>query len=70
VRANIIFPGVMPTGMTAILPPEQMTAFAEANSLGRINSIDEVARFIAFLAATQNISGQVFTLDSRIAPWT
>lgn len=70
VRANVIFPGVMATRMTAELPLEQMTAFAEANALGRINSIDEVARFIAFLATTQNISGQVFTLDSRIAPWT
>jgi 3-oxoacyl-[acyl-carrier protein] reductase len=70
VRANAILPGVLPTKMTASLPPERMEAFAKANALGRINSVDEVARFIVFLAGTQNISGQVFQLDSRIAPWT
>ncbi len=70
VRVNTIFPGVLPTKMTADLSAEQLAGFAEANALGRINSVEEVARFIAFLATTQNISGQVFTLDSRIAPWT
>ncbi len=70
VRVNTIFPGVLPTNMTAGLSAEQLAGFAEANALGRINSVEEVARFIAFLATTQNISGQVFALDSRIAPWT
>ena len=70
VRVNAIFPGVLPTNMTAQMSAEQLEAFAEANALGRINSLDEVVRFIAFLATTQNISGQVFQLDSRIAPWT
>jgi len=70
VRVNAIFPGVMPTNMTARMSVEQLGAFAQANALGRINSLDEVARFVAFLASTQNISGQVFSLDSRIAPWT
>ena len=70
VRVNAIFPGLMPTKMTATLSAKQLSAFANANALGRINSVEEVARFVAFLATTQNISGQVFTLDSRIAPWT
>jgi 3-oxoacyl-[acyl-carrier protein] reductase len=70
VRVNAILPGVMPTNMTAHLSAEQLAAFTRANALGRINTVDEVARFIAFLAGTQNISGQVFQLDSRIAPWT
>jgi 3-oxoacyl-[acyl-carrier protein] reductase len=70
VRVNAIFPGVLPTNMTAPLSAEQLASFAQANALGRINSLAEVARFIAFLATTQNISGQIFTLDSRIAPWT
>jgi 3-oxoacyl-[acyl-carrier protein] reductase len=70
VRANTVFPGVMPTGMTAKMPAGQLKELAEANALGRINSVEEVARFIVFLASTQNISGQVFQLDSRIAPWT
>ena len=70
VRVNAILPGLMPTNMTAGLSAEQLGAFAAANALGRINSVTEVARFIVFLATTQNISGQVFALDSRIAPWT
>ncbi len=70
VRVNAVLPGVLPTKMTAQLKPEQLDEFAQANALGRINSLDEVARFITFLAGTKNISGQVFQLDSRIAPWT
>jgi 3-oxoacyl-[acyl-carrier protein] reductase len=70
VRVNAILPGVLPTGMTSGLPAEVMEDFARSNALGRINDIGEVARFVAFLAGTANISGQVFQLDSRIAPWT
>lgn len=70
VQVNVILPGVMPTEMTAGLSEAVMTAFAEANTLGRINDVAEVARFIAALADMKNISGQVFQLDSRIAPWT
>ena len=70
VRVNAIFPGVMPTRMSAKLSATRLEVFAQENALGRINSLDEVARFIVFLASTQNISGQIFQLDSRIAPWT
>jgi 3-oxoacyl-[acyl-carrier protein] reductase len=69
VRSNAVLPGVLPTAMTRHFTAEQLDAFARGNALGRINSLDEVARFIAFLASTKNISGQVFQLDSRIAPW-
>ena len=70
VRVNALLPGVLPTPMTASLTPEQLADFAAANALGRINDLAEVARFAAFLAGTQNISGQFFQLDSRIARWT
>jgi NAD(P)-dependent dehydrogenase (short-subunit alcohol dehydrogenase family) len=70
VRVNAIFPGVMPSNMTAHFIPEGRDEFAQANALGRINSIEEVARSIVFLTGTQNISGQIFQLDSRVAPWT
>jgi 3-oxoacyl-[acyl-carrier protein] reductase len=70
VRVNAILPGVLPTNMTAKLRPEQLAAFASANVLDRINELEEVARFIHFLVTTRNISGQIFQLDSRIAPWT
>jgi 3-oxoacyl-[acyl-carrier protein] reductase len=70
VRVNAVLPGVLSTRMTAKLSEAELQQFAEANALGRINSLDEVAGFIVFLASTRNISGQVFQLDSRIAPWT
>jgi 3-oxoacyl-[acyl-carrier protein] reductase len=69
VRVNAVLPGVLPTGMTAALSASILATFAAANALGRINQISEVARVIAFLATLQNVSGQVFQLDSRIAPW-
>ena len=70
VRVNALLPGVLPTPMTAGLTPKQLEAFAEANALGRLNELGDVARFAAFLAGTRNISGQCFQLDSRIARWT
>lgn len=70
VRVNAILPGVMPTGMTAATPAKVLEEFAAANALGRINDVDEVARFVVFLAGMQNVSGQVFQLDSRVARWT
>lgn len=70
IRVNAVLPGVLPTPMTAGLEAATMAEFTRANALGRTNTLDEVARFMVFLAATQNISGQVFQLDSRIAPWT
>jgi 3-oxoacyl-[acyl-carrier protein] reductase len=70
VRVNAVLPGVLPTKMTAGLSEAERQQFAEANTLGRINSLEEVARFVVFLAGTKNISGQVFQLDSRISPWT
>jgi 3-oxoacyl-[acyl-carrier protein] reductase len=69
VRVNAILPGVLATTMTAELTPEQLSAISRENALGRISTVEEVARFVAFLAATQNISGQLFQLDSRIARW-
>ncbi len=70
VRVNTILPGVLPTPMTAQLNEETLHAFSTANALGRLNEVAEVARFIVFLAEMKNVSGQLFQLDSRVAPWT
>jgi 3-oxoacyl-[acyl-carrier protein] reductase len=70
VRVNAVLPGVLPTRMTVTLSEAERQQFAQDNALGRINSLDEVARFVVFLAGTKNISGQLFQLDSRIASWT
>lgn len=70
IRVNAILPGVLQTGMTAGLGEAIMAEFAAANALRRFNSVEEVARFAVFLAGMQNVSGQVFQLDSRIGRWT
>lgn len=70
VRVNAVLPGVLPTGMTAMLTPDQFTDLSAANVLGRIGTLEEAARFIVFLAGLQHVSGQVFQLDSRIGSWT
>jgi hypothetical protein len=41
----------------------------EAHELRAFNTVAEAARFIAFLDTMSFVSGQVFQLDSRIAPW-
>jgi 3-oxoacyl-[acyl-carrier protein] reductase len=66
VRVNAVLPGVMRTGMTANLTESELAALGRLNLLGRLNSVEEVARVIALLASTRNISGQIFQLDSRI----
>ncbi len=70
VRVNALMPGFIESPMTAKLKPGQLQQFAKTNCLNRLNDPAEVARFIAFLVTTQNISGQVFQLDSRIGRWT
>ena len=64
-----MLPGVLPTAMTARLSRERTAELVAANALRRLNSTEEVARFIAFLVTLRDISGQVFQLDSRIARW-
>ena len=70
IRVNAVSPGFLQTGLVGELTEAQVAAHAAANTLGRLNEIGEVARFVAFLAGMRNVSGQVFQLDSRITPWT
>ena len=69
IRVNTVCPGLLPTSMTAALPPHRLEELVQANLLGRINDLEEVARFVAHLADTRNISGQIFQLDSRVNRW-
>ena len=70
IQVNAVLPGAMPTSMLRDLSNKRKHELAQANALGRLNTTREVARFVAFLATTRNISGQLFQLDSRIARWT
>lgn len=68
VRVNTVLPGFLLSPLTAGLTPERLQGYRDANLLGRHNDPAEVARFIAFLLSTRNISGQLFALDSRVIP--
>ncbi|MCA1964949.1 MAG: SDR family oxidoreductase [Prosthecobacter sp.] len=71
IRANCVLPGFLETPMTRHLLDDE--AFRHrllaAHALGRLNTVQDAARFIAFLQHMPHVSGQVFQLDSRISPW-
>jgi len=70
IRCNIVLPGFMETRMTAGLSADRLESVRGEHALGRFNTPENAARFIAFLARLDHVSGQVFTLDSRIDKWT
>ena len=70
IRCNTVLPGFLETRMTAGLPPRRREDVRGEHVLGRFNTAENAARAIAFLARLDHVSGQVFTLDSRLDRWT
>lgn len=70
IRANCVLPGFLDTKMTRALLEKDRPIIESAHTLGRLNTVEDVARFIAFLHTLENVSGQVFQLDSRIHRWS
>ncbi len=72
VRANCVLPGFLETKMTRHLLEydEWKENLMQAHALARLNTPEEAARFIVFLHTMENVSGQVFQLDSRVRRWT
>lgn len=67
VRVNAILPGFLETKMTENLSDEVKQAALEKHTLGRFNTPEAVAEFVAHLHQRMpHTSGQVFNLDSRI----
>lgn len=69
VQVNAVLPGFLRTPMVGALTEHQLAQHAAMNTLGRLNDLGEVARFVVGVAAMRNVSGQLFQLDSRIVPW-
>jgi 3-oxoacyl-[acyl-carrier protein] reductase len=65
IRVNAILPGYMPTKM-GFYAKDAMKKAKEASFLSTLSDPKEVARFIVYLAGTENITGQIFCLESRI----
>jgi NAD(P)-dependent dehydrogenase (short-subunit alcohol dehydrogenase family) len=70
VRCNVVLPGFLETRMTAGLPTERREEVRAEHTLARFNTVENAVRAIAFLARLDHVSGQVFTLDSRLDRWT
>ncbi len=66
IRANAVLPGFLQTDMTKTLDKQTQQNIVSENFLGRSSTFEEVTAFIIHLSTTENISGQVFNLDSRI----
>ncbi len=67
IRVNSVLPGWMDTKMTAAVPAAVRQRALESHVLRRFNTPADAARFIVFLHSMTAVSGQVFSLDSRIA---
>jgi 3-oxoacyl-[acyl-carrier protein] reductase len=70
IRCNVVLPGFLETRLTAGLSAVRREEIRAEHVLGRFNTVENAARFIAFLARLDHVSGQVFTLDSRLDRWT
>jgi 3-oxoacyl-[acyl-carrier protein] reductase len=70
IRCNVVLPGFLETKFTASLPEKRREEISSEHVLGRCNTKENAAKAIAFLARLDHVSGQVFTLDSRMDRWT
>lgn len=66
VQINMVLPGLLPGGMAHSLRPSFRTKITSENALGRSSNLKEISEFIYCLSLMENVSGQVFNLDSRI----
>jgi len=65
IMVNAVLPGYMPTDMGGA-SPDAMEEARRRSLLGRLSEPKEAAALAAWLVETETITGQVFTIDSRI----
>ena len=66
IKVNAVLPGYLPTDMGSNISDVVHDRILKGNSLGKASDPREVANFIYHLSLMNNVSGQVFNLDSRI----
>lgn len=66
IRVNAVLPGYLSTEMGETVSGEVKNRVLAENVLGRFSDPEEIAEFVYRLSLMQNVSGQVFNLDSRI----
>lgn len=66
IQVNAVMPGFLPTRLGLNLNFPQQEDLIRENVLQRGSTLEEVSQFVFFLSRMENISGQIFNLDSRI----
>jgi 3-oxoacyl-[acyl-carrier protein] reductase len=66
IKVNVVLPGYLPTDMGSSISDTVHARILKENALGKASDPGEVADFIYHLSLMNNVSGQVFNLDSRI----
>jgi 3-oxoacyl-[acyl-carrier protein] reductase len=66
IKVNALLPGYIPTDMGSKIGDAVLDRILGENALGRVSDPNEVADFIYHLSLMNNVSGQVFNLDSRM----
>jgi 3-oxoacyl-[acyl-carrier protein] reductase len=66
IKVNTVLPGYLPTDMGGTVSDAVHDRILRENTLGRMSDPQEVADFVRHLSLMNNVSGQVFNLDSRI----
>ncbi|MBF0339076.1 MAG: SDR family NAD(P)-dependent oxidoreductase [Nitrospirae bacterium] len=65
IRVNALLPGYMETSM-GLANPRAIQVAKQQSPLHCLSSVQEAAAFICWMLKSRRITGQVFTLDSRI----
>jgi 3-oxoacyl-[acyl-carrier protein] reductase len=66
IKVNAVLPGYLPTDMSRHISDSAHDRIMKENTLSKLSDFNEVANFIYHLSLMNNVSGQVFNLDSRI----
>lgn len=66
IQVNAVLPGFLPTRIGRKISSRHQEALIQENALRRASTLDEVSRFVFFLSRMENVSGQIFNLDSRM----
>jgi 3-oxoacyl-[acyl-carrier protein] reductase len=66
IKVNTVLPGFVQTDMGGKISDAVFDRILRENALGRVSDPREVAGFVYHLSLMNNVSGQIFNLDSRV----
>lgn len=68
IKVNAVIPGLIPHQLLALdgFVPDYVERYRDETTLGRLSTPEDFADFIVCLNQMNNVSGQTFSLDSRI----